>query len=62
MNGVSYAMGWMVSQLQGVPKISDDGSDFGSHANVIIVRDRQLGVVVMENAENSPTSSSAPTE
>src|SRR5215217_4982583 len=53
-DGVSYAMGWEVSQLHGITKISHDGSDFGSHANLIIVPDRQWGVVVMENAENSP--------
>jgi hypothetical protein len=54
VNGVSYAMGFEVSQHHGVTKISHDGSDFGSHANGIIVPDRQWGIVVMENAENSP--------
>jgi CubicO group peptidase (beta-lactamase class C family) len=50
----SYAMGWVVSQLHGVQTVSHDGSDFGSHANVVLVPDREWGVVVMENAENSP--------
>jgi CubicO group peptidase (beta-lactamase class C family) len=31
LDGVSYAMGWTVSRLHGVPTISHDGSDFGSH-------------------------------
>jgi CubicO group peptidase (beta-lactamase class C family) len=54
LDGVSYAMGWTVSRLHGVPTISHDGSDFGSHANVVLIPDREWGVVVMENAENSP--------
>jgi CubicO group peptidase (beta-lactamase class C family) len=53
MDGVSYATGWEVSQLHGVTKISHDCSDFGSHANLIIVPDRQWGVVVMKNAGHS---------
>lgn len=56
------AMGWVVSEGHGVPTVSHDGSDFGSHANVVLVLDRQWGVVVMENAETPPTSSSAPAE
>ena len=34
--------------------ISHDGSGFDSHANVVLIPDRQWGVVVMENGENSP--------
>jgi CubicO group peptidase (beta-lactamase class C family) len=54
LDDVSYAMGWDVSQLRGVPTLSHDGSGFGSHANVVLIPDRQWGVVVMENGENSP--------
>ena len=36
-DGVSYAMGWDLSQLHGVPTVSHDGSGFGSHANVVLV-------------------------
>jgi CubicO group peptidase (beta-lactamase class C family) len=54
LDGVSYAMGWTVSRLHGVPTISHDGSGFDSHANVVLIPDRQWGVVVMENGENSP--------
>jgi len=53
-DGVFYAMGWVVSELHGVSTVSHDGSDFGSHANFVVVPDRGWGVVVMENAENSP--------
>ena len=54
LDGVSYAMGWDVGPVHGVPTISHDGSGFDSHANVVLVPDRGWGVVVMENGENSP--------
>jgi CubicO group peptidase (beta-lactamase class C family) len=54
LNGVSYAMGWDVGSISGIPTISHDGSGFDSHANVVLIPDRQWGVVVMENGENSP--------
>jgi CubicO group peptidase (beta-lactamase class C family) len=54
LDGVSYAMGWDVSAAHGLPTISRDGSGFDSHANVVIIPDRQWGVVVMENGEHSP--------
>jgi CubicO group peptidase (beta-lactamase class C family) len=54
LGGVSYAMGWDVGSIHGIPTISHDGSGFDSHANVVLIPDRQWGVVVMENAENSP--------
>jgi CubicO group peptidase (beta-lactamase class C family) len=54
LDGVSYAMGWDVGPVNGIPTISHDGSGFDSHANVVLVPDRQWGVVVMENGENSP--------
>ena len=54
LDGVSYAMGWDVGAAYGLPTISHDGSGFDSHANVVLLPDRQWGVVVMENGENSP--------
>jgi hypothetical protein len=54
LDGVSYAMGWDVGVAHGLPTISHDGSGFDSHANVLLLPDRQWGVVVMENGENSP--------
>jgi CubicO group peptidase (beta-lactamase class C family) len=53
-DGVSYAMGWDVGSVHGISAISHDGSGFDSHANVVLIPDRQWGVVVMENGENSP--------
>ena len=54
LDGVSYAMGWDVAAATALPTISHDGSGFDSHANVVLLPDRQWGVVVMENGENSP--------
>ena len=54
LDGVSYAMGWDVGPIHGIPTISHDGSGFDSHANVVLIPDRGWGVVVMENGENSP--------
>ena len=54
LDGVSYAMGWDVARSHGTTTISHDGSGFDSHANVVLIPDRQWGVVVMENGENSP--------
>ena len=54
LDGVSYAMGWDVGQIHGTTTISHDGSGFDFHANVVLIPDRQWGVVVMENGENSP--------
>jgi hypothetical protein len=52
LDGVSYAMD--VSAAHGLPTISHDGSGFDSHANVVLIPDREWGVVVMEKGENSP--------
>jgi hypothetical protein len=54
LDGVSYAMGWDVGSIHGIPTISHDGSGFDSHANVVLIPDRNWGVVLMENGENSP--------
>jgi CubicO group peptidase (beta-lactamase class C family) len=54
LDGVSYAMGWDVGSVHGIPTASHDGSGFDSHANVVLIPDRQWGVVVLENGENSP--------
>jgi hypothetical protein len=54
LDGVSYAMGWDVGSVLGIPMISHDGSGFDSHANVVLIPDSKWGVVVLENGENSP--------
>jgi hypothetical protein len=52
--GVGYAMGWEVTKRHGITTVSHDGSGFNAHANVVLLPHRGWGVVVMENAENSP--------
>ncbi|MDF2746511.1 MAG: transport system ATP-binding protein [Propionibacteriaceae bacterium] len=54
LDGVSYAMGWDVGPVHGIPTISHEGSTFDSHANVVLIPGHDWGVVVMENGENSP--------
>ncbi len=54
LDGVSYAMGWEVSEIDGIPTVSHDGSGFNSHANAIVVPEGKWGVVLLENGENSP--------
>ena len=53
-DGVDYAMGWEVTQRHDITTVSHDGSNFNAHANVVLLPDLGWGVVVMENAENSP--------
>jgi CubicO group peptidase (beta-lactamase class C family)/membrane protease YdiL (CAAX protease family) len=51
---VSYAMGWDVRETNGIPVLSHDGSMFNAHANIVLVPDGKWGIVLLENAENSP--------
>jgi hypothetical protein len=53
-DGVDYAMGWEVTQRHDIAMVSHDGSNFNTHANVVLLPELGWGVVVMENAENSP--------
>jgi CubicO group peptidase (beta-lactamase class C family) len=53
-DGVSYAMGWDVRETNGIPVLSHDGSMFNSHANVVLIPGGKWGIVLLENAENSP--------
>ena len=52
--GVSYAMGWDIAESNGIATVSHDGSSFNAHANVVMVPEGRWGVVLLENAENSP--------
>ena len=54
LEGVSYAMGWDIAESNGIATIAHDGSSFNAHANVVMVPDGRWGVVILENAENSP--------
>lgn len=50
----SYAMGWDVKKTNGIPTLSHDGSQFNAHANLVLIPGARRGIVLMENAENSP--------
>jgi CubicO group peptidase (beta-lactamase class C family) len=52
--GTSYAMGWDVGETNGIPTLSHDGSQFNAHANLVLIPGAKRGIVLMENAENSP--------
>jgi CubicO group peptidase (beta-lactamase class C family) len=49
----SYGMGWFVGSLNGIPAIHHQGETFNFHANMILIPDSQLGIVVLINGENS---------
>jgi CubicO group peptidase (beta-lactamase class C family) len=51
---VSYAMGWDVRTVNGIDTLAHDGSQFNAHANLVLIPDGKWGIVLMENAENSP--------
>jgi CubicO group peptidase (beta-lactamase class C family) len=52
--GVDYAMGLEVSKTNGITTIAHDGSSFNAHANLVLIPAGKWGIVLMENAENSP--------
>jgi hypothetical protein len=52
--GVSYAMGMEVRTTNGIRIIAHDGSNFNAHANIVVIPAGKWGIVLMENAENSP--------
>jgi hypothetical protein len=46
-------MGWFVGPINGIPAIHHQGETFSFHANMILIPDRQMGIVVLINGENS---------
>jgi CubicO group peptidase (beta-lactamase class C family) len=48
-----YGMGWFVGPINGIPAVHHQGETFNFHANVILLPDRELGIVVLINGENS---------
>ena len=50
--GTSYGMGWFVGPIDGIPAVFHQGETFNFHANMVLSQ-RQWGVVVLMNAENS---------
>ncbi len=49
----SYGMGWFVGPINGIPAVHHQGETFNFHANMILLPDRELGIVVLINGENS---------
>ena len=38
----------------GIRTVAHDGSNFNAHANLVLIPDGKWGIILMENAENSP--------
>ena len=53
VDNTSYGMGWFVGPINGIPAIHHQGETFNFHSNLILLPDRQLGIVVLINGENS---------
>jgi CubicO group peptidase (beta-lactamase class C family) len=49
----SYAMGWQVGPVNGIPAVWHQGEVYNYHANVVLVPESRRGVVVLINAQNS---------
>jgi CubicO group peptidase (beta-lactamase class C family) len=52
-SGTSYGMGWFVGPINGIPAIHHQGETFNFHANMVLVPQSRIGVVVLMNAQNS---------
>jgi CubicO group peptidase (beta-lactamase class C family) len=50
--GTSYAMGWVDSEMDGVPIVWHNGDPGDFHATMILVPKSKLGVVVLMNGSN----------
>jgi CubicO group peptidase (beta-lactamase class C family) len=50
--GASYAMGWFVGEVQGVPTVSHGGSTANFHANLVLLPRERWGIVLLMNGEN----------
>jgi CubicO group peptidase (beta-lactamase class C family) len=49
----SYGMGWFVGPINGIPAVHHQGETFNFHSNMILLPERQWGIVVLINGENS---------
>jgi CubicO group peptidase (beta-lactamase class C family) len=49
----SYGMGWFIGPVNDIPAIHHQGETFNFHANVVLIPESRMGVVVLMNAENS---------
>jgi CubicO group peptidase (beta-lactamase class C family) len=50
--GTSYAMGWFVGEIQGIPTVSHGGSTATFHANLVLLPRDRWGIVLLMNGEN----------
>jgi CubicO group peptidase (beta-lactamase class C family) len=48
-NEISYAMGWFVEDFRGVDLIWHDGDVLGVHAQMVMIPEAELGMVVLSN-------------
>ena len=51
--GDRYAMGWVVGTLKGEPVIWHGGDTANYHADVVLVPERQLGIIILTNVNNA---------
>jgi CubicO group peptidase (beta-lactamase class C family) len=54
---LSYAMGWFVGPLNGIPAISHGGDVANFHADMVLVPDGQWGIVLLANGNNGLNNS-----
>jgi CubicO group peptidase (beta-lactamase class C family) len=47
--GTSYGIGWEIGPIAGIPAIWHEGSIFNYHANMVLLPEKNLGFVVLEN-------------
>jgi CubicO group peptidase (beta-lactamase class C family) len=55
--GAGYGMGWYAGERNGVTTVEHAGDGVNFHANVVLVPERGLGLVLLENAENAYNAS-----
>ena len=51
-DGASYAMGWFVSEINGVPTVSHGGDLATFHADLVLIPEGKWGIVLLMNGNN----------
>jgi CubicO group peptidase (beta-lactamase class C family) len=51
-DGAGYGLGWYSGQRNGVTTVEHAGDGVNFHANVVLIPERGLGIVLLENAQN----------
>jgi CubicO group peptidase (beta-lactamase class C family) len=52
--GTSYAMGWEIGPVAGIPAIWHEGSIFNYHANMVLIPGNGSGFILLENIYSGP--------